>query len=143
MNYASSDNDSVGTTLGLCPNGWHLPTHHEITTIERAVCTGSNCATDFPYNFYSTGWHGSDEGGMLKDTGTIYWNSPNTGATNSSHFSALAGGVRYGSTGNFDKKGINLYFWSSSENNRYEAWRRPLATPMHQYTEIQILSHMD
>lgn len=35
---------------GLCPLGWHIPTHDEFTTLERAVCTSDTCATDFPYD---------------------------------------------------------------------------------------------
>ena len=34
--------------------------------------------------------------GWLKETATVYWNSPNTGATNTSKFNARAGGYRRG-----------------------------------------------
>ena len=31
----------------------------------------------------------------MKDSGTVYWNSPNNGANNASGFTALPGGIRY------------------------------------------------
>ena len=48
------------------------------------------------------GVRGTDEGGKMKATGTDYWSSPNTGATNESGFNAYAGGYRGGSSGKID-----------------------------------------
>jgi len=48
---------------------------------------------------------------MMKDIGTIHWDAPNTGATNSSGFSALPGGFR---SGNCKNIGINGYWWANS-----------------------------
>lgn len=42
----------------------------------------------------SDAFRGTNEGGRLKETGTIHWTSPNTGATNETGFSALPGGQR-------------------------------------------------
>ncbi len=50
----------------------------------------------------------------MKEAGTTHWNSPNTGATNSSGFSGLSGGYR-GSFGSFYNLGYHGYWWSSSE----------------------------
>lgn len=44
-------------------------------------------------------------GGKMKETGLDYWQSPNTGATNSSGFTGRAGGIRNPSSGSFS--GIN------------------------------------
>jgi uncharacterized protein (TIGR02145 family) len=55
-------------------------------------------------------------GGKLKETGTIHWQSPNTGATNESGFSALPGGYR-NNTGPFWWIKFNANWWSSSEFN--------------------------
>jgi uncharacterized protein (TIGR02145 family) len=66
-------------------------------------------------------------GGKLKATGTTYWNSPNTGATNESGFTALPAGNR-GTNGTFG--GLVVYnsalFWSSTECDGGSAWRRGL-----------------
>jgi uncharacterized protein (TIGR02145 family) len=52
------------------------------------------------------------------------WFSPNTGATNSSGFSAGPGGFRYGS-GDFYTVGYFVYWWSSSLSGT-GAWDRTL-----------------
>jgi uncharacterized protein (TIGR02145 family) len=70
-------------------------------------------------------WNGTDEGGKMKETGTTHWNSPNTGATNTSGFTALPGGYR-GSNGSFNDLGSLGYWWSSSEYSGTSAWRRDL-----------------
>ena len=58
---------AVNDSSGLCPTGWHVPTHDEWTTLERTICTSSTCVTDFPYDNTSVGLLGTDEGGKLKE----------------------------------------------------------------------------
>ena len=66
-------------------------------------------------------------GGKIKTTGYTYWNTPNTGATNESGFSALPGGYR-DVDGGFTNIGGTSFFWSANESevraplNR--AWNR-------------------
>lgn len=62
--------------INACPDGWHLPSYDEWMVLADYL-GGSSMA-----------------GGKMKTTGTIHWNSPNTGATNSSGFSGLPGGNR-------------------------------------------------
>ena len=126
MQYNPTDNDTTGTTQGICPAGWHIPTHHEWTTLERAICTSGTCAPDFPYDFTTFGLQGTDEGGKLKETGTTHWTSPNTGATNESGFTALPGGARDYSDGTFYGLGDLAYFWSATEGGASTAWGRIL-----------------
>jgi uncharacterized protein (TIGR02145 family) len=98
---------AVNDAKGLCPSGWHVPTDAEWTTL-----------TDFL---------GGDSvaGGKMKSTGTTLWNSPNTGADNSSGFSALPGGFRILS-GAFESIRNNAFIWSATENVSSFAWYRYL-----------------
>jgi uncharacterized protein (TIGR02145 family) len=61
----------------------------------------------------------------MKSTGTTYWNSPNTGATNESGFSALPGGYR-NSVGSFFDVRNYAFFWTATENGDIIAWFRYL-----------------
>ena len=85
----------------LCPTGWRMPTIDEWQTL--AENTGGST--------YS--------GGNLKETGFLYWNVPNEGATNQSGFSARAGGYRDSNTGagSFHQIMTDGYWWSSTEYN--------------------------
>ncbi len=91
-----------------CPAGWHLPTDNEWTILIDYL-GGSSVAA-----------------GKMKTTGTTYWNSPNTGATNSSGFSGLPGGLR-DSNGSFSTLGNVGHWWSSTEYLSTLAWYRYLA----------------
>ncbi|MBA7528679.1 hypothetical protein ES705_20867 [subsurface metagenome] len=90
----------------LCPTGWHVPTDAEWSTLIDYL-GGESVA-----------------GGKLKETGTIHWNSPNTGATNETGFKALPGGLR--SVAFYD---IGYYgrWWSATEQDAASAWIRVLA----------------
>jgi uncharacterized protein (TIGR02145 family) len=93
---------------GLCPAGWHVPTDAEWTVL-RDFLGGQSVA-----------------GGKMKSTGTQYWSSPNTAATNESGFSGLPGGDRSGVDGDFGVVGTNGYWWSSSELTATVVWGRRL-----------------
>jgi hypothetical protein len=67
---------AVNDSRGLAPEGWHIPTYYEYNNIFLSYLGGSST------------------GGKLKEIGTTHWQSPNTGATNSSKFTALPGGQR-------------------------------------------------
>ena len=61
----------------------------------------------------------------MKVTGTTYWNSPNTGATNEIGFSALPGGSR-NNAGNFTTISIIAFFWTATDYFSNLAWGRYL-----------------
>ncbi len=118
---APPNDECVTPVQGLCPAGWHIPSHYEWTTLEKNV--GSNPGA-FPYDIATTGWLGTDEGGNLKQTGTTNWTTPNTGATNSSGFTALPGGDSW--SGSFSNVGLDGYWWSATEYDATNAWLRSL-----------------
>lgn len=89
------------TALVACPTGWHLPSEAEFQELIDAL--GGN----------------SVAGGKLK--ATTGWSTPNTGATNSSGFSALGGGGRDES--GFYANGETAWFWSTDLNG---TWVRKL-----------------
>ncbi|SEW28418.1 major paralogous domain-containing protein [Chitinophaga sp. YR573] len=89
----------------LCPPGWHIPSDDE-WAILIAYLGGDAIA-----------------GGKMKDAGTMHWLSPNTGATNSSGFTALPAGFR-GKSGFIP--GSNALFWSSTAFDASDAWTRYL-----------------
>jgi len=108
--------DSVGAA-GICPPlaGWHVPTDEEWCGLEQSLDSTITCT--------STGWRGMDGGGKLKETGTAHWSPPNTGATNTSGFTALPGGHRSLSGGSFAGMTAYSLFWSSSGNGPVAAGR--------------------
>jgi uncharacterized protein (TIGR02145 family) len=98
---------AVADSRGLCPTGWHVPTDAEWTTLTTYL-GGESVA-----------------GGKMKTIGTTYWNSPNTGATNESGFSALPGGFRF-NDGSFLNVRLSAFFWSATEYDNNYAWYRIL-----------------
>lgn len=118
----SSSNSVPSGVQGVCPDGWHLPSDEEFKILEGDV--------DSQYGYPEAEWdnlgfRGTDAGGNLKVTDTTYWDSPNTGATNSSGFSALPAGGRAGSS-SFWGLGDFTVFWTSRECSSSDAWYRRL-----------------
>lgn len=95
---------AVQDSRNLAPTGWKIPSDAEWTTLVNYL-QGGNIAV---------------AGGKLKETGTLHWASPNTGADNSSGFTALPGGYCNGH-GIFFDIGLNGYWWSSTESDIYRA----------------------
>ena len=85
-----------------CPDGWHLPSMQNW--------------------WFLSNFLGGDEvsGGKLKQIGTTYWESPNTGATNSSGFTALGSGR----SGDMAKEhlGKTTFFWTNVDDDDATSW---------------------
>lgn len=80
------------------PDGWHVPTDDEYMTLITYL--------------------GGEEvtGGKLKESGTMHWISPNTGASNESGFTALPSGYRSAVQGDFRAIG-EVGSWLSATDN--------------------------
>jgi uncharacterized protein (TIGR02145 family) len=101
--YAATDSRKI------CPLGWHVPTDAEWTTLETYLNTVAPTGS---------------VGGKMKSISSL-WNSPNTGADDSSGFSALPGGFR-NFTGSFSNVRSTAFFWSATVYGSNYAWHRYL-----------------
>jgi len=105
--YDAASLTNLAIRKKLAPYGWHIPTNTEWTTLTD--CLGGL----------------SVAGGKMKEVGILHWSNPNTGATNSSGFSALGGGYLSSTVFyNFLQLTKSSYWWSSSEINSTTAWCR-------------------
>lgn len=86
---------AVNDIRGLAPFGWRIPTQTDFNDLQ--TCLGGSGVA----------------GGKMKQTGTTYWDSPNTGATNESGFTGLGSGWR-DQNGPFANQKIEGSFWSST-----------------------------
>jgi uncharacterized protein (TIGR02145 family) len=96
--YAANDTRNIANT------GWSVPTISNQQTLSTFL-GGNNVA-----------------GGKLKETGFVYWNSPNTGATNTSNFNARGGGERDDSTGVFSAIKEVQSYWAQYGANATEGY---------------------
>lgn len=109
---------AVNNSRNIALEGWHVPSDAEWKQLEMFLGMSAADAD-------LTSWRGTNEGGKLKESSLFYWDSPNTGATNASGFSALGGGFRT-SAGDFMKLGQVNCFWTSTESASGRAWSRLL-----------------
>lgn len=91
---------AVRDPRNICPKGWHIPTESEWATLIDSL--GGQLIA----------------GGKMKMTGTIYWESPNLGATDEIGFSAVPGGIRY-ANGQFGYIGKECNYWTSTLDPTY------------------------
>ena len=107
----------------VCPEGWHVPSDYQWREMLFTLCETGDCEDVWLQGEPQPGWMGTDEGGKVKSTSL--WDSPNTGADNSSGLTVLPGGYRY-FDGNYYTFGeytniwtttmatdsINMFFWA-------------------------------
>jgi len=76
INYGALYNWWAATDArNISASGWHVPDYLERNTLVSYI-------------------GGTNQGGKLKETGTTYWDSPNTSATNEVGFNGRSGGLR-------------------------------------------------
>jgi len=109
------NNPTYGSTYGmiynwfavetnvLCPTGWHVPTDNEFKTLELYLGM-TQAQVD------GTLWRGTDQGTQLKSA--LTWTP--SGGSNSSGFTSLASGYRFGLDGGFNSMGSVNYWWTST-----------------------------
>jgi uncharacterized protein (TIGR02145 family) len=118
--YCYFDNDPVNASVygclynwyaaidlrNPCPASWHVPSDAEWIVL--------------------TSFLGGDDvaGGKMKETGIVHWFTPNTGATNTSGMTLMAGGLR--SYGNFMAMGYGASLWSTTAFDDIFAWNRDI-----------------
>jgi uncharacterized protein (TIGR02145 family) len=107
MNGEGSSNSNPSGVQGICPDGWHIPSKAEfeelITYLGGIIQSGKK----------------------MKETGTTYWDPPNSGATNESGFSARGAGRR-GVDGSFDFMLQQNFIWMATQNNSSSAYNLTL-----------------
>ncbi len=89
---------AVNDPRGLATAGWHVASDAEWSTMIEYL-GGINLA-----------------GSKLKETGTVHWVSPNTGATDERLFTTLPGGYSYYTGGHFLMGSLG-YWWTSTESD--------------------------
>lgn len=103
---------------GLAPIGWHVPTDDDWKQLEMSLGLSQSEADAWE-------WRGTDQGGRLKERGTVHWSGPNYGATDETGFAARPGGY-CGGTRQFLQIGYQAHFWSSTEYSPTYAFIRYL-----------------
>jgi len=96
MAGSASSSENPSGVKGVCPTGWHLPSHAEWTELITLAYAGTKLKA-------TNGW--------------------NNNGTDDYGFSALPGGQRY-SNGNFVSAGYDGWWWSATEINSTSAYRR-------------------
>jgi len=107
--FAASDSQ------GLAPAGWHVANNGDWQILIEYL-----------------GGH-PVAGGKMKETGLEHWAAPNTGATNESGFSALAGGCRYAGGGYLNMYNIAVFMTSTGVSDYFD---------VHNYSS-EVVHHVD
>ena len=95
---------AVNDSRGLAPQGFHIPSDQEWTQLTEHLGGATTAGTKMKSK---NGWNDECEG------------------SNESGFSGLPGGSRYGD-GEFDEIGDDGSWWSSTEDDDFDAWIRYL-----------------
>jgi uncharacterized protein (TIGR02145 family) len=103
---------AINDSRNIAPLGWHIPTDAEWTIL-----------TEYLGDIQQAG-------GKLKETGTIHWLRPNTGATDEYGFKALPAGHCQINTDNelsFDNNEKLTFWWCYDQEDTFTAWSRSIS----------------
>lgn len=95
LGYGALYNWYAASNANFSPAGWHLPTFAELGTLQTYL--GGNTVA----------------GGKLKEVGLVHWETPNTGADNSTGFNGVGAGNRDYSSGVFSSITQIMRVWST------------------------------
>jgi uncharacterized protein (TIGR02145 family) len=95
---------AVADPKGLCPIGWHVPTDAEWTNLIQFIDPLALATGPYPQS--------STAGTVMKEMSSLWTTDL---GTNTSGFSALPGGVRFG-FGGFTAISTSALFWSATDN---------------------------
>ncbi|MDA8531567.1 fibrobacter succinogenes major paralogous domain-containing protein [Flavobacteriaceae bacterium] len=117
------DTDPNTPNKEFAPEGWHVPSDAEWTTLEEyLIASGYNYDGTTTGNKIgkamasTTGWNSSTDVGAIGN---------DQSSNNNSNFNAFPEGLR-NNNGWFDFEGLIAFFWSSTEGNADFAWYRTL-----------------
>jgi uncharacterized protein (TIGR02145 family) len=109
----------------IAPSGWRVPTDADYTTLENyLIANGYNW--DGTTTGDKTGKTMASSGGGWTSSGTAGHVGNDPSSNNTSGFSALPAGWRYGYNGAFSGLGRSALFWSATEFGASRAWSRSL-----------------
>jgi uncharacterized protein (TIGR02145 family) len=107
MNYTTASSGNPSGRQGICMAGWHVPSDAEYCVLTSFLDANINCLNQ--------GFQGI-VGGLLKDVPLVHWQTPNTGATNTSGFTAFGAGYR-NSNGTYSNHMKSLLLWTTTNGS--------------------------
>lgn len=106
--YAATDIREISSS-----DDWVVPSYIDFKVLADYLGAGGDYLFDTPNNV----------GGKLKEVGTTYWNSPNTGATNEVGFNGRGGGIReILMTAMFFSIKEGLILWNKEEDSGFNSY---------------------
>jgi uncharacterized protein (TIGR02145 family)/uncharacterized delta-60 repeat protein len=136
--YGALYNWSAATdTRNISPVGWHIPSDDEWKELEITLGMSQSEADD-------TGYRGTNQGSKLAGNRSLWANGllEDESEFGTSGFDALPGGRRTTFTGYDEYLSIIAEFWSATEYNSGQAWKRNLITYRTDITrEVALKNH--
>jgi uncharacterized protein (TIGR02145 family)/uncharacterized repeat protein (TIGR02543 family) len=103
--YGALYNWYAASSGKLAPTGWHVATDAEWMAM---------------FNYYGGQVQATTD--SLREAGTAHWPAPNTGATNSSGFTAIPTGLRLWNGGFYSDTSTYAAWWSSTSYSTGSGW---------------------